>query len=393
MITGHLLRAAAVGVAATSTLSLLFAMTGGGGDIDVTNLAWPVPNILVGTILTLRRPRLVTGWLFAAIGFLVTTGSAAEHVASTGLTLGGGVPWWVVASAWYGEWYWIWLIYITLIFVPLLFPEGRPPSARWRPVLIAAVGTLAMLTVLAALQEVLDAVNGAQVPNPIGIQGLPDVEDDGLILLLLLPSLALLLLALASLVARFRSSRGVERQQLKLFTFAAMILIVGFVAQGLVDALRLPRIAVLDILLFALTPVAAGVAILRYRLYAIDRLISRTVTYALVTALLAGIYLGAVTILTTLTAPVTRNSPIAVAAATLTAAAMFQPARKRIQAVVNRRFNRAHYDASRTVDDYRARLRDEVDLDRLCRDLVGVTGEALQPRATALWLRAPEASP
>lgn len=384
------LRVAAWVVCAVSAVSLgvgtgLSART---FDAVALGLAWPLPNILVGGVLTLRRARLLTGWLFAGIGFLGGTGALADVAAAAG----GGMsqpPWWSVAGAWYGEWYWIPMLYLTLAFVPLLFPNGVPPSPRWNRLVSAMVATLSLLVVLAMLQERLDAPSGLSVRNPIGIPGLPDVEEGLGAVFFLGSSMVYLVLAMVSLVVRFRRSLGVERQQLKWFTSGAAVLIVGFVLQGVGDALFARRAAILDIGLFALTPVAAAAAILRYRLYAIDRIISRTVTYGLVTALLAGVYVGGVAVMSALADPIA-DSSISVAAATLAAAAVFRPARRRIQGSVDRRFNRARYDVDRTLEGFRERVRNDVDLERLCDDLVAITDQALQPRAATVWLRAPE---
>jgi hypothetical protein len=192
-------------------------------------------------------------------------------------------------------------------------------------------------------------------------------------------------------VLRFRRSRGVERQQLKWFTYAATLMTLFllltdylFPENGLVAALYG--------LVVALVPVAVGVAILRFRLYDIDRLINRTLVYGLLTVLLAGVYAGAVLLLGQMFGGVTEDPPSwAVAGATLAVAALFQPARRRIQAVVDRRFNRRKYNAAKTVEAFSARLRDEVDLDALSAELLAVAHQTMQPTSAALWLR-PSAS-
>ena len=382
------LRVAALAVAAISLSSLVIANAAHVLTFEtaVLDVAWPLPNIMVGVILTLRRPHLLTGWLFAAIGFLAGTGAAADVLAARGL-VAAEAPWWGVAGAWYGEWYWMPMIYVTLVFVPLLFPNGAPPSPRWTGVTRLMVATLAVATTLAMLQETLDTPGGLTAPNPIGIRGLGDVEEGVASAFLLVATLAFLALAMASLVLRFRRSRGAERQQLKWFTSAAVALITGFILQGMLDALFQARLEFLDVVLFALTPIAAGVAILRYRLYAIDRIISRTVTYALVTALLVSVYVAAITVMSAAMGSLGGESSIAIATATLAAAALFRPARRAIQDRVDRRFNRARYDVERTLDIFRDRVRSDVDLDRLCTELVAVTDHALQPRTAAVWLR------
>jgi len=194
------------------------------------------------------------------------------------------------------------------------------------------------------------------------------------------------ILAAASMVVRFRRARGEERQQLKWFTYAAVLSVLVWlllIVTGVADRLPALGIPVLLVWLVAV-PAAIGVAMLRYRLYDIDRLINRTVVYGLLTALLGGGYAGLVLILGQLFG---RSSSLAVAAATLTIAAAFQPARRRIQAAVDRRFNRRRYDAARTIAAFSARLREEIDLDSLSAELLGVVDQTMEPTNATLWLR------
>lgn len=379
---------------ATATVSLLSLVVGNAATADslqdaLLEAAWPLPNIVVGLLLTLKRPRLVIGWLFAAIGFLAGTGTVSDVMATRGLTA-ADPAWWGVLGAWYGEWFWIPMIYATLVFEPLFFPSGLPPSRWWRRAAAVMFATLAAAMLIAMLQERLDTPDGLTVANPIGIRGLADVEEGIASAVFMTLTLIFVLAALASLILRYRHSRGVERQQLKWFVSSAAALIFGFILMGLIDALFQTRATFLEIILFAFTPLGAAVAILRYRLYAIDRIISRTVTYALVTALLIGVYVGAVTLMSAAIDPLAGESPLAVAVATLAAAAAFRPAQRRVQSVVDRRFNRARYDVQRTVEGFRERVRSDVDLDRLCADLVAVTNDALQPATAVVWLRTEE---
>jgi hypothetical protein len=196
-------------------------------------------------------------------------------------------------------------------------------------------------------------------------------------------------LALASLVLRFRRSRGEERQQLKWFTYACALVPLAVVAD------LLPAVG--DLVFAALIvflPVAAGIAILRYRLYDIDRLINRTLVYGLLTALLAGVYAGVVLVLGQLFGGVGAEPPSwAVAGATLAVAALFQPARRRIQQAVDRRFNRRRYHAAKTIEAFSTRLRDEIDLDTLSAELVGVVDQTMEPTHISCWLRPPPRAP
>ena len=387
------LRVLAVSTAIASLLSLVAANASEMVAMQdaVVEMAWPLPNILVGLLLTLKRPRLAIGWLFAAIGFLAGTGAAADMMAAVGLAR-TEPAWWGVLGAWYGEWFWVPMIYVTLIFVPLFFPSGLPTSRWWRRGAVVMFATLAVAVVIAMLQEQLDTPDGRSVPNPIGIRGLADVEEGVASVVLVVLTLIYLLTVLVSLVVRYRRSRGVERQQLKWFTSGAAVLIFGFILQGVGDAIFGRRLPLFEVVLFAVTPLGAAIAILRYRLYAIDRIISRTVTYATVSALLVGVYVGAVALISYATDPLAGESPLAVAIATLAAAAAFRPARHRVQNAVDRRFNRARYDMQRTLDGFRERVRNDVDLERLCTDLVSVTDGALQPAAALVWLRTDEVS-
>ena len=386
-------RATAVSLTAIAAASLvtMLALDGPRLGDTLAGMAWPLSNLVVGLLLTLRRPRLLTGWIFLAIGFIAATGTAADALSAHGLAAPGAAPWWGVAAAWYGEWYWLPMLYATLVFLPMLFPTGRPLTGGWRRVVLAAAGALVLVTVTAALQERLDPIRGYPVPNPIGIPGLSDVEDGAMGGVVALVGVLSLLLAACSLIVRYRRSRGVERQQLKWFTSAAVAMIGGFILLGLGDAMGFTRPGIVDATLFMLPSIAAGIAIFRYRLYAIDRIISRTVTYALVTALLIGVYVGAVTLMSAAIDPLAGESPLAVAVATLAAAAAFRPAQQRVQRAVDRRFNRARYDVQRTVEGFRERVRSDVDLDRLCADLVTVTHDALQPATAVVWLRSEEA--
>jgi hypothetical protein len=192
--------------------------------------------------------------------------------------------------------------------------------------------------------------------------------------------------AFASLVIRFRRSRGEERQQLKWFAYAGGLLPLSALADFLPALVGSLVFAVLIVFL----PVAAGIAILRYRLYEIDRLINRTLVYGLLTALLAGVYGSAVLVLGQVFGTVGKDPPSwAVAGATLAVAALFQPTRRRIQAVVDRRFNRRRYHAAKTLEAFSLRLRDELDLDALSAELLAVVDQTMQPTKASLWLRPP----
>ncbi len=347
---------------------------------------------VVGVLLVVRRPDNRLGWVLTAIGVLTTTGVLAESYALLALAVrpSDNLPG-AVFAAWIHNWYWLPLLVLLILFVPLLFPTGRPLTPRWNWLYRASVLILSMITLLSWVKPTLTDGNARRprysVQNPLGVPAVGDLEQSTHGALLFLIVLLLALCAIASLVVRFRRSRGVERQQMKLFVFAAALIPALVIAEQLGLRRFLPESNAVFAVAVALPPIAIGVAVRRYRLYDIDRIISRTVSYALLTALLLGVYLGAVTALTTVTAPIADNSPLAVAAATLAAVAAFGPARRRIQSLVDRRFNRARYDAARTVDSYRNRIRDEVEIDALGVELVATVQAAMQPSRTLIWMR------
>jgi hypothetical protein len=345
--------------------------------------------MVVGAVIVAHRPSNAIGWLFSAIGLLTATGTlAVDYAEYAYVTRPGSLPGAIVAI-WY-QWWWLPLFALILVFTPLLFPTGRLLSARWRPVAVAAAVATVLIAVGGALEPTLKLQNeDYTVRNPIGLRVVPD-EEAGLLGGVLFGVLACCAVAaLVSLVLRFRRSRGVERQQLKWFTYAVALAILFQVVPT-----PQPEGTVHDVL-FGLTiafiPAAAGIAILRYRLYDIDRLINRTLVYGLLTALLAGVYALMVLVPGQVFGGVGRDPPSwVVAGATLAVAALFQPARRRIQAVVDRRFNRRKYNAAKTIETFSARLRDQVDLDTLATELLAVTDKTMQPTTLSVWLRPPD---
>jgi membrane protease YdiL (CAAX protease family) len=330
--------------------------------------------------------------VLTAVGVLTLLGWFAESWATIAFVLRpeAGLPG-AVFAAWIHNWYWYPLLGLLLVFVPMLYPTGRPLTPRWNWLYYAAVMCLASVTLLSWLRPTLTDGSLQQpawvVDNPIGVSAAGDIETSTQGAVLFAAMFFLAAAAIVSLIVRFRRSRGVERQQMKLFVFAGVIVVAVPLSEELVLRGLLPESNLLFAIAIALPPIAIGVAVARYRLYEIDRLISRTVSYAVLTVALVAVYLVAVTLLTTITAPVTGESPIAVAAATLLAAAAFGPARRRIQAAVDRRFNRARFDATRTVDEFRAGLRDEVDLAAVTASIRGAVERTLQPSNSVVWLR------
>jgi peptidoglycan/LPS O-acetylase OafA/YrhL len=328
---------------------------------------------VVGALVAARtRNRL--GWLFLAAAAISAVTVAANAYAARPAT--AELP----GAAWVG-WSFTVLLGITgsLFFVTLLlFPDGRPPSPRWRIVVwVAAVGGAAEM-VTSAVSDVNFSSNFPRLTDPVTLVA-PLNEAYNLETT---AQVFVLLAGAVSLVVRFRRSGPVERQQLKWFMYTAAVAApVIFVVSNLV-ANPLPAFEIF----FPLIPAAVGVAILRYRLYDIDRIISRTLAYAIVTVLLAGVYAGPVLLSTQVLG---LHTPVAVAVATLAAAALFNPLRKRVQRMVDRRFNRARYDAEVTVAAFAARLKDSVDLDAVRDDLAGVVTSALEPAHVSVWISRP----
>ena len=345
--------------------------------------------MVVGALVVAHRPGNPIGWIFSSIALLAFTGGlAAEYVTYALVTRPGSLPG-ATFAAWYASWTWYPTLALAVVFTPLLFPTGRLLSPRWRSLAWLAGAATAAFTVLAALKADLvvgddDLGKHHVITNPIGIAGIENPEEStvGVALLGLMTLSALV--AFVSLVLRFRRSRGEERQQLKWFTYAGTLVPLTWLA----DVLPAPVGDMVSAAPIVFLPAAAGIAILRYRLYDIDRLINRTLVYGLLTALLAGVYAGLVLVLGQLFGGVGKDPPSwVVAGATLAVAALFQPTRRRIQAVVDRRFNRRKYDAAKTVEAFSFRLRDEVDLDALAAELLAVVDQTMQPTTASLWLR------
>jgi hypothetical protein len=333
---------------------------------------------LVGALIAARLPTNPYGWLWCALGFLYGVLALAE-----GLRRTDAVPGWLAAAL-------IGAPFLTslcvLVFILLLFPTGRLPDRRWRwaaraAVLVTGVGML-------LLPFGLNNVQGVR-PAPWGAGGRAGRVLAGLLQGGITTMFLLVVLAAASLLVRFRRAGPVERQQLKWFVLAGVIAAVTLLADVLGVPVGGPVWAVVDALSLALLPIAVGIAVLRYRLYEIDRLVSRTVSYGLLTAALVGLYLIVVALLRPLLEPLTGSSSLAVAASTLAVAAAFNPARRRLQAVVDRRFDRARYDAARAVDGFASRMRDEVDLDEVTARLRETVAATVGPTRVAVWIRAP----
>jgi hypothetical protein len=343
-------------------------------------LAFPLGYATIGLVLALRRPGNPIGWLYGASGLVWALVIPFEPWLDTlvrdqrPLALAGQVA--VV----FRETSWALAVAFGITLPFLLLPDGRLRSRRWRLVVADTVAGVTMLVVGGSLGSGQLTNGPIPIDKPFGLPGAAGrvavvVAYTGLVLYA-----ASLPAALLCVVLRFRASRGVERQQLRWVTTGAAIavlVLLPFPGKGELHA----TVAVVGVLC---VPVSVAVAVLRYRLWDLDRLVSRTVTYAVVTALLALPYL---LILPAATRLAGSSGSLAVAGATLAAAALFQPLRRRVQDLVDRRFNRRRYDAARTVDAFARRLREQVDLDALSADLLAVVDQTVAPTRASLWLR------
>jgi hypothetical protein len=353
-----------------------------------------VAYAVAGTILASRRPANPVGWFLLTIGLVTGLRGLAGEYARYALAgphhpgHPGGV--W---AAWYVGWSLILLFPAgQLTFLLLLFPDGRPLTRRWWAVFWGAAGLAGAFLVITWLAPTPVTLGGGlpNVPNPTAIRGLSHLLYGVLSGGIWIFSFVFLLLAVVSVVLRYRRSAGEERLQLKWFAYATAVSLGLIFALLPVAPMGTAGQAIYDLAIVAgiglALPVAIGIAVLKYRLYAIDKIISRTVSYALVTGLVVGVYLGCVALLTRVL-PV--RGSVGVAVSVLAAAALFNPLRWRVQAMVDRRFDRARYDAERVVGQFSVQLRDQVDLDVLGEGLLGVVDQVLAPAHLSLWLREP----
>ena len=333
---------------------------------------------VIGAVVASRLPHNPCGWLVCVIPASFSLAILADRVYDS---LEQPVRGFALLAPWLVSWIWIPAM-LSVAWFPQLFPSGRPLTGRWRALVWtgAAAGVPLFIGTAFAGGRLEDY---PEIQNPVGTSGaigtLVDVLGGIGFALLVVTVLG----AIASLVTRFRRSRGVERQQLKWVATAALVFPVAF-------SMPTPEAAGDDLgftlLLFALflIALAVAVAILRYRLYDVDLVINRTLVYGALTALLAGAYLVSVLLLQLVLSP---SSDLAIAGSTLAVAALFRPARARIQTAIDRRFFRRRYDAQRTLESFAARLRDEVTLDAVGQDLRDVVTETMQPAHVSLWLR------
>jgi hypothetical protein len=339
----------------------------------------------VGAVAASHRPKNPVGWVLCSIGLFWGVTHFSSEYATYALLAAPGTFVGAEAAAWICSWVWVPALGV-IVFLPLLFPSGQLPSARWRPfawfsVLLAAAGTI-----MAAFSPGPGV--GLSIRNPLGIESLPDLNEQLQALMF-----ALIFVAAASLVWRMRYAGGVERQQIKWVAYAGALAggasLPTYTVLEAVNLRWLQMVGHVPALVGIVgVPTAVGIAITRYRLYEIDILINRTLVYGLLTATLVALYFGVILVLQRLFVVLTgEKSTLAVVASTLLIAALFTPFRRRIQRVVDRRFYRRKYDARKTLETFSAHLRNDTDLETLSDDLVGVVRETMQPAHVSLWLR------
>jgi hypothetical protein len=362
---------------------------------------WLEPTVVavgysvIGAIIASRLPNHPIGWICCAIGFIAAVEHFSGEYAVYALvarpdSLTGGK-----AMLWMSNWVWIFMFGL-IVFLLLLFPNGRLPSNRWRPFAWFSAAVTVVGAILAAIAP--DSTPGPNseanalrsLPNPFGIEGLPNLQQPVQVLVL-----SVGLVAAASLVlVRLRNARGIERQQIKWLIYASAMLSGALILKDTVFSPlgRTPWGLWVGYLLVAVGglggPIAIGIAILRYRLYEIDTLINRALVYGSLTAMLVAVYFGGIVVLQTVFLTLTgQQSTLAVVASTLLIAALFNPLRRRIQSFIDRRFYRRKYDARKTLEAFSTKLRDETDLKALRSDLVEVVRETMHPAHVSLWLR------
>src|ERR671921_1600588 len=349
---------------------------------------------LVGALIASRRPRNAIGWILLAEGLLWMFLGMTDYYGLYGVARSGSVPFPVGVAA-VNNFMWVPAVGLLGTYVFLLFPDGRLPSSRWRPLAWLSGTVIVLVSILVGLTPGgLQNLGG--IRNPYALEGYPWLETVAYTFLPLLP--LCMLASVISLVMRYRRSRGEERQQIKWIAFAAsfvgLLYLIAMVCAFIFPSgawfqagspLWLDLLGYAALISFTLVPIAVGFAVLRYRLYEIDIIINRTLVYGSLTVMLALVYFGGVAGLQRLLAPATgQDSQLAIVASTLVIAALFNPMRRRIQRFIDRSFYRSKYDARKTLEAFSAKMRDDTDLNALNDELVAVARESVQPAHVSL---------
>jgi len=358
-------------------------------DSAVLSLATVLTFSVVGAIVASRHPRNAIGWIFCSIGLVVGIQALATGYAEYWLASGSGPRSLGETAAWFATWLWILLVCVPTSFLLLLFPDGRPPSPRWRPVAwCAGLGISSFVAGYA-----LDAgplVDFPQIANPYGVDspvvGVVRVAAGFVVA-------GSIVASVVSVIVRLRRAGSEQRQQIKWLAYGGAVVVGTIFVAGFISVWSVTvSIVIISVALLGL-PIFTGIAIARHRLYDIDILINRTLVYGSLTATLALVYVGSVVSLQAALRVLTgQESNLAVVASTLAIAALFNPLRRRVQAFVDRRFYRRKYDAAKTLAAFNARLREETNLEALSDELVGVARRTVQPTHVSLWLRSESAS-
>jgi hypothetical protein len=366
-----------------------------GGETEdgsvVADLVTLLTFSVVGAIIASRHPRNTLGWLFCSVGVTIGLNSFVGDYAEFWLASGFGMSSLGETAAWLSSWLWILLVYFPTSLLLLLFPDGRLPSPRWRPVAWGvALGTAG--GVVGNALKAGPLVDFPQIANPYGVDG-PFVWVLGVAGSIV--AAGSMVASAVSLIVRMRRAGSEQRQQIKWLAYGGAMVVGTIFVGSLVILWSVPvSIVIMSVALLGL-PVFTGIAIVRYRLYDIDLLINRTLVYGSLTLMLALVYFGGVTATQALIQTLTGQQKLpqlAVVVSTLVIAALFNPLRHRIQSFIDRRFYRSKYDAAKTLDTFSARLREETDLTTLSEELVGVVRETMQPEHVSLWLRPDTAS-
>lgn len=367
------------------TLSLPHAGSGSSYGFRGKEIVFAVLCTAVGLAIAFRQPRNPIPWLFLVCavcgGAYELSGAYMDYALFTRSAL-PGVAW----AAWISGWTWIPTTTVTALILPLIFPDGRLPSRRWRPVLWFVGASILLFTLGTAVSRgASPEAAGTGLVNPLPAYLTLPISFELVQGLFFPPLLVSIGISVIALVQRLRVSRGLQKLQMRWMVYAFVL--TGLVLCGVPFLQQFAAFQIVNVLSIDLIPLAAGVAILRYRLYEIDLIIRRTVIYGATTTLIAIVFFGGIVSAQAVLSPITSGSEIAVAVSTLVALALFQPLRSSIQRAVDRRFYRTHYDAGKIVDELVVRLRDEVDLDAVRRDLIVSVERTMQPATASLWLR------
>ncbi|MDQ2672873.1 MAG: hypothetical protein M3Y38_08665 [Actinomycetota bacterium] len=361
-----------------------------GGETDDSSVVSDLVTLLtfsvVGAIIASRQPRNAIGWIFCGVGVTLGLNSLAGDYAEFWLASGFGNTILGENAAWLSSWLWSLLLYVPTSSVLLLFPDGRLPSPRWRPVAwgvaIGAAGGVAGLALKAG-----PLTDFPQIANPYGVAG-PVVGIAGVVGSIV--AAGSMVASAVSLIVRLRRTRGEQRQQLKWLAYWGAVAVAAIGVGALVIPWSVPvSILIMSVAMLGL-PIFTGIAIVRHRLYDIDLIINLTLVYAILSATLAVVYFGGIVVLQRVFAGLTGQEKLpqlAIVASTLAIAALFAPLRRRIQSFIDRRFYRRKYDARKTLEAFSTKLREETDLAALSDDLTSVIEETMQPAHVSLWLR------